>query len=125
MPRYHLTALYEERTSPNGKWITGSIPIPVREGDIYRLFILDAASRKILLELDEGWDASEPEWSDDKATLRLRCYPGSHNPPVLHATIDLAKRTPRLATMDPSANDIPLGQLKSAASRAIKRSRFG
>lgn len=125
MPRYHLTELFQERTSPNGKWISGSVPTPVREGDINRLFILAAPSRKILLEFDEGWDASEPTWSEDTASFRLRCYPGSHTPPELHATIDLAKRTARLATMDPSAADIPLGQLKSAVSRAIRWKRFG
>ena len=125
MPEYRAAKLYEEQTSPNGKWISGSVPTPVREGDIYRLFILDATSRKILLEFEEGWDASEPEWSDDKATFRLRCYPGSHNPPELHVEVDLAKRTARLATKGRSSDDIPLGQLKSAVSGSIKWKRFG
>ena len=119
MPRYHLTELFQERTSPNGKWITGSIPTPVREGDIYQLFILDATTREILVDFSEGWDATEPTWSDDKATFRLRCYPGSHEPSQLHAAIDLEKKTARLATMDPSADDIPLDQLRSAVMGAI------
>ena len=119
MPEYCVAKLYEERTSPNGKWISGSVPTSVREGDIYRLFILDATTREILLELDEGWDASEPVWNDDKATLALRCYPGSHEPPLLHAEVDLVKQTARLATMDPSWDDIPLIQLSSALPGAI------
>lgn len=119
MPRYHHTELFQERTSPNGKWISGAIPIAVREGDIYQLFILDATTREILVDFGDGWDATEPTWSDDKATFRLRCYPGSHEPPHLHAAIDLEKKTARLTTMAPSADDIPLDQLRSAVMNAI------
>ena len=80
---------------------------------------VDLVRLELFVELDEGWDASEPTWSDDKATFRLRCYPGSHEPSQLHAAIDLEKKTARLATMDPSADDIPLDQLRSVVMGAI------
>ena len=102
MPRYHLAALYEERISPNGKWISGVVPEPVREGYIHQLFILDAATREVVLEFNEGWDASEPTWSDDTATFGLRFY--TVKPHELQAEVDLAKRTAKLATMDPGRN---------------------
>ena len=119
MPEHFSEKLYGEATSPNGRWVWGFVSMPVREGYIDRLFILDALTREIEFSFGEDWSARAPTWNSDQLTVAVRCYPGSHEPSELLVTIDLTAQTARHQTMDPTWDDIPLSQLDFALKRAV------
>jgi hypothetical protein len=72
MPTAMTEKLYKEHVSPNGRWIFGFILVDVREGCIARPIVLEPVKREVVFELGDSWDASGPEWNEDRLTTYLR-----------------------------------------------------
>lgn len=79
--------------------------------------IMDSSSGKALLSFrDPHWSLDSAEWlTESVVVLRMRKYPGNHQPPQVSATVDCAARTAEVGTAGP----VPLGRLERSLDRAL------